>query len=228
MTMFCVTNELADEMRPCTRKGEHLTTCDGNEYLYNAKHRREETTGKTCKGCAPREAKMGMLCYPCYEKVEQAFTDWTPWFQDTIAGIDRLVQRDNGGIRSSAFGHIPLPGTMLAINEIESYLKSFPGSIEQWASTFFGAVDAIHFSRAVPAARRTHQIEEKAYRIARTRCPECKQLSLVWNPPTKQGADVTVKCQNAACGHEINQDGYEVLQFVKTPQSDDSNPTEAA
>lgn len=224
MTMFCVTNELTDEMRPCTRKGEHLTTCDTFEYRYNPGRRRDEATGRECKGCAPREASVGMLCYPCFEKVEQAFTDWSPWYADTIAGIDRLVQRDNGGIRSSAFGHIPLPGTMLAINEIESFLKSFPGTIEGWASTYFGAVDAIHFSRAVPAARRTHQIEEQAYRIARTRCPHCKQLSLVWNPPTKQGAEVNVKCQNAKCGHEISQDVYEVLKTVKTPEIADSEP----
>lgn len=228
MTLFCVTNELTDEMRPCTRKGEHLTTCDDYEYTYNAKHRRDEQTGRLCKGCAPREAKVGMLCYPCFEKVEQAFTDWTPWFQNTIAEVDRLVQRDNGGIRSSAFGHIPLPGTMLAIDEIKSFLKEFDGDIERWVSSYFGAVDAIHFSRAVPAARRTHQVEEKAYRIARTRCPDCKQLSLVWNPPAKQGADVTVKCQNDKCGHEINQDVYEVLKLGKTPEIADSEPLEVA
>lgn len=228
MTMFCVTNELADEMRPCTRKGEHLISCDGFEYTYNPKRRRDESTGKVCRGCLPREANVGLLCYPCYERVQTAFTEWTPWFTETIAGIDRLVQRDNGGIRSASQGHIPLPGTMLAINEIESYLKSFPGDTEQWVSSYFGAVDAIHFSKAVPAARRTHQVEEKAYRIARTRCPECKQQSLIWNPPAKQGADVTVTCQNEACKHQISQDGYEVLKLVKVAQIDAGERVEVA
>ena len=117
---------------------------------------------------------------------------------------------------------------MLAINEIESYLKSFNGTIEAWVSSYFGAVDAIHFSRAVPAARRTHQIEEKAYRIARTRCPKCKQQSLVWNPPATATSDVTVKCQNQLCGHEISQDGYEVLSLVKVAENAPSDPVEAA
>lgn len=214
MTMLCITNDIHD-FRSCTIKNEHTVRCDGGEYRWNETHQRMEATGKPCRGCLPKLAQHGCLCWPCWERVQQAFADWTP-FEPMIRGVERAVQRDNGGIRGQSIGYVPIPGTVLAVEEIRSYLRSNPGNVDLWISTPEGAADAVRFARAVASAIRTHAVEEKAHKLHRLRCPDCGQLNLLWNPPSHGGGDITVTCQ---CGktireHDTTRDGQEKLAIV--------------
>lgn len=202
MTVFCVTNEM-DDARSCTVKGQHETICDGWQYHYDAIRGIEIATGKPCTGCQPREAKKGMLCWSCWERVEQAFVDWTPELESALYRNDRLVQRDNGGIRSQIVGYVNLPATSLALNEVNSYLKSWTTSTDLWVCTVDGAKDAVRFARAVGVAKRSHEIEEKQRQMQRVRCPKCGQLSFVRNPPEDFEKPVTIKCQTEGCGKLI-------------------------
>lgn len=215
MTVSCITNHMVDA-GSCTRKGQHLSDCDGNEYQWVEVRQREETTGRLCGGCLPREARHGLLCSACWGKVQSAFEEWGP-FSKLIAGVDRAVQRDNGGVRGQSVGYVPLPGTMLAVDEIESYLRTMTGSLDVWVSWEAGARDAVRFARSVAAAIRTHAVEERPHRVNRTRCTECRRLTLVWNPTTHPGADVTVTCSNPECGAELDHDSFEKVASIERP-----------
>jgi len=216
--IMCVTNSMGD-FRSCCIRGEHTLNCDGREYAWNEARGREETTGKLCKGCRPREARIGHLCLACWEHVEQALSAW-PMFEMRIDGVSRAVQRDNGGISGQSIGYVPIPGTVLALDEVRSYYTLI-GNADQWVNTVEGAMDARRFARALEAAMRTHPAEERAHKLRRLRCPSCKTLTFVWNPPERLHGDITVTCQNPGCGkaiHEHDRDpsGTEKLDIIAT------------
>lgn len=191
MTLLCVTNSM-DDWRSCTIREAHSVRCEHPD---------------TCTGCLPRLASVGLLCYPCWDRVEHAFAEWTPERRRLLASIDRAVQRDTGGRTSGPEGYVPLPGTALAVDEVESYLRTFHGfpTAQAWVSTFDGAADAVRFAAAVPRALRTHELEERDRPLRRVRCADCGQLSFVRHPPAAAGALVTVKCENPDCGKTIRE-----------------------
>lgn len=217
MTLLCITNTIPDT-RPCTHKNQHTIRCDGNQYRWNENRGREEATGRRCNGCLPRLAQKGHLCWGCWERVEQALTDW-PGFERMIAGVERAVQRDNAGVRSQSVGYVPMSGTVLAVEEIRSYVRTLTGHVDVWIASAAGAADAVRFARAMSAALRTHAVEEKAHKLQRLRCPDCGQLSFNWNPPSSAQGRITVKCQNETCGktiteHERTKTGEEKIAIV--------------
>lgn len=213
--IMCVTNQMHD-FRSCTHRGAHKANCDRLEYAWSEDRDREESTGRECKGCRPREARIGQMCLNCYEHVVTAVGDWEPWAA-MLRGIDRAVQRDNGGIGGQSIGYVPIPGTVLALDEVWSYAKSMTGNVDQWVSTVTGAKDARRFARALEGALRTHAVEEKAHQVKRTRCTSCGQLTLVWNPAMAFGQDVTVKCSNPACQHVMDQDSFDKIAAIEKP-----------
>ena len=197
MSLVCITNDISG-MRSCTVKGEHMSTCDG--------FRGE----RECRGCLPRPAEHGLLCWSCWENVVRVLTQW-PHFAETINNMERAIQRDTAGVRTNTQGYIPIPATRLAVDECESYLKSYRGNAEEWVSRIEGATDALLFVRLAEMAFRTHPIEETAHRINRFRCRRCNHLSLVWNPPAWAGDDVRVTCGNSECGYELDQAAFELV-----------------
>ncbi|QWT24954.1 hypothetical protein KPL76_06245 [Subtercola sp. PAMC28395] len=212
---FCITNTMTD-VRSCTVKDEHQIVCDGYEYRRNPQHGGEEATGRECRGCLPRIAQVGLLCYSCYDKVLHAYSAWTEDRRRILASIDRAVQRDNGGVRTAQEGYVPLPGTMLALDEVASYLRTDTGTFTEWLSKPEGAADSLRFARAVTAAQRTHELEEKAHRVQRIRCPKCQQQSLVWKPTMKPDDHVTITCQNSSCDAELDQPTFELEESLQT------------
>ena len=215
MTLLCITNQM-DDFRSCTIRGEHKVSCNGYRYRWDDRRRQWQNVGE-CTGCLGRLAKVGLLCIACYEKVQHAFVEWTPAREAAMGSIDRAVQRDTAGRTSGPEGYVPIPGTILAVNEINSYLGSFPGRLDLWVSTERGAKDAVRFARVVPAALRTHELEEKQHQVRRTRCPQCRQLTLVWKPPAEPGASVKVVCRS--CLHELPQDAFEKVAAIENPDA---------
>lgn len=153
-----------------------------------------------------RPADRGFLCEWCYELVVHAYEKWDRFKQALDATEGRAVQGDNAGIRSKQLGHVNLPVTFLSIDECERHLASLPNgarAIDIWVSTEAGALDAIRFAHAADRAYRSHEVEERPTRIRRVRCPNCSLLTLVRNPPTHQGASITIPC--SSCGHTIRE-----------------------
>jgi hypothetical protein len=213
VTILCVTNRMTDA-RSCVLRGQHKVTCDGYVHVWNPKLGRTERTERHCTGCLPKLATTGYLCWSCWEGVQHAFEEWGP-FERMLNGIDRAVQRDNGGISAGTLGYVPIPGTQLALDELRSYLRYFHGNATLWVSTEEGAKDAVRFSRSVASAVRTHAVEEKAHQIKRTRCPKCAQLTLVWHPTPAFGGNVTVTCANEKCSHVLDQAAFEKVTAIE-------------
>lgn len=213
MTLCCITNDM-DDVRSCTIRDEHSSGCDGCAYRWNSTKNEREDSGRPCTGCLPQPAKHGLLCWGCWERVEHALTAW-PAFAVIIASIDRAVVHDNGGIGGSSEGYVPIPGTRLAVDECESYLRTLTGPADAWVARWDGAVDAVRFARAAESAFRTHAIEEKPHRIKRTRCTKCNQLTLIWNPPQYAHDLVRVTCQNKECLLELDQRSFEKVAEIE-------------
>jgi hypothetical protein len=68
VTLICITN-LMDDQHSCTLRGQHQITCDGWEYRWSTDQHLEVATGRECRGCQPREAKHGLLCWECWQTV---------------------------------------------------------------------------------------------------------------------------------------------------------------
>lgn len=210
--LVCVTNEMPD-VRPCTIRDEHTTTCGDWEYrLVTTGYDKQghpihehRATGKPCKGCLPRPARVGLLCHPCWLQLEQALADW-PRFEQMIRGVDRAVRGDGGGRSGRGAGYVPIPGTALSVEECVSYLTEQAWTDARlWVSTEVGARNAVLFTRAAQIAYRSHPIEEKPRKLRRVRCPECGQLSFVRTPPAGQSMPVIVRCQNDECGKTVRE-----------------------
>jgi len=203
MSLVCITNDMPG-VRSCTIRGQH-SICDG--------WRGE----KECKGCLPRSAEHGLLCWACWERLITVMTAW-PEFAQLVAPLDRVMMPDNAGVRSSTAGHIPLPQTWLDVNEAESFLLSLTSvgaNTDAWVSSESGAKDAVNFMRVAERAFISHPIEEKPHKIVRTRCFKCSMLTLVWNPPKYLGDAVKVTCRNPGCLHEIDQTSFEVIAQIE-------------
>lgn len=210
MTLICITHELDPEFRPCMKKDQHFAACDGNEYRYDAGASDYLSTGRKCGGCVPKEASVGLLCWSCWERLEKAFEDWSPAFLAILSTMDRAVQPDNSGIRSASYGHIPLPGTTLTIDEVESYRRDAAVDPTVWVCAPKGAINALRFTRAVKTAVSAHEVGERRHMVEQIRCPKCQQLSLLWFPPGTRTEDVRIQCQNSACLDLITQPESEV------------------
>ena len=206
MTILCITAEKLPGIRACTIRDHHLESCGRGE----------------CTGCAPRSADRGFLCQRCYERVEYALAGWHR-FARALEGVERAVTVDNAGITGTMNGHIPLPGTLLALDECRRLLASLPDGprgLEVWVSSPEGARDAIMFAHAADRAYRTHEIEEREAPLRRVRCPSCERLTLVRRPPQFEREPVVVRCSNRACGREIREGRERAHLYQKTPDGE--------
>ena len=170
----------------CTIRDEHLDTC----------------TNELCRGCLPKPAQVGCLCARDWYALEVAWSEWAI-LEPYLAKYARLSPRNEDGSRSPAGPSIPLPQTLLAWDEVRSWLRDEPQNARAWVSTVEGAEHAVRFTRAVQSAVRSHQIEEKPRRLQRMRCQDCGQL-VIWMPPDGAFQPVTVKCDG--CGRTITDE----------------------
>lgn len=206
--LACITVYMDGE-RPCLRTGEHLW--DALEYDGEERHNLD------CGGCQPRRAEIGLVCLTCYDRIEAALATWRQW-EPMLSGVDRAIRRESA--RSGKPGsQVPIPPVPLAMEELRSYLRHYTGTAERWVASVAGAEDAIRFARAMPAAAEEHPTHEVPHPIARTRCPDCEKLTLVWNPPAYDGADVRVICRDRSCGYEADQSSFEDIAEIEAPGS---------
>lgn len=201
MSLTCVTNETPG-VQSCIIRGEHTTACTGWK------------GDRECPGCLPRPAEHGLLCWDCWENLIDVETRWDE-FITALDGVDRAVQRDNAGVRSSTSTHIGLTNLWMDIHVCLMFRKSLTGMLDEWVSRIHGAQDAVKFTKAARSAYKAHPIEELPHRLKVQRCPKCSQQTLVWHPPQYERDDVRVKCGNEECGQEMDQRSFETLAAIE-------------
>lgn len=205
----CITNDMAHVSHRCTVKGFHTNTCTGFK-----------RSGKECTGCAPRVAKHGLLCWPCWDRLRNVLAKW-PSFELALLELKaenaNAVTPDGEGSASSKLGFDQVHLVTKTLDECLSFL---PGNdlpdgekLDAWVSSLFGARDAIRFTRVSEAAFDFFELEEKPHALDRTYCPECKMKALSWNPPQFYTDEVRVVCLN--CGYEMDQSSHNVLAAIE-------------
>lgn len=188
----CITHHM-DGVRPCTVRDLHYAACEGDP----------------CTGCVPREATHGYVCTACWHRLERAFTEWAA-FLAAFAGEARAVQPEPGGSTSKPSSQVPLSPLQLAIDSIGRYHAQ---DARLWVETPQGAQQAVLFTREMERAARAFPRAENPTKLPTTRCPNCRQRSLVYEPAPSEGADATVHCLN--CDHTMDHASFETLALIE-------------
>lgn len=213
--MCCVTDGSVPGVRACVIRGHHRVTCP--EY---GRAIDDETASRTCDGCRPRPAERGFLCARHFDDVKRAYGRWGEWRRQVERVGDRAARRDTAGRSSTATGFVPLSGWQLAADECDRLIASLYAlprpDIRAWVDDERGARDAIMFAHAAEHAYGQHETRERPHRIPLVRCPLCSQKTLVWLPPVYFRSEVTVFCQNDACGHDLTQTALEAIADIDT------------
>lgn len=157
---------------------------------------------ESCKGCAPRAAAVGFVCWGCFDALAVELARW-PKFAAAMRGVERPVKHDGGG--ATQVGYVPLTGVQLAIDECSRWLATRPDDDASWVSTLAGAEAAVRFTRASQAAHRAYPAEEPSRRLRRMHCPGCGMPTLLRVPPEGAKLPVQVVCQTEGCGRVIRE-----------------------
>jgi hypothetical protein len=244
VTLACITNDPGMvAVRSCTIPGEHGDFCDGGEYrsiiVYDQTTRQDvhqlRWTGRACRGCLPRQAEHGLLCWHCWEKVLDALRMALDMISH-LRSIETAQQLDNQGVRGSSSWNLPVPATWRAADELLILLghptPGFPSDAnvfevdaitertldalnpELWVSSKDGAMDAVRFYLAMQRATHAHPMREYEHRIRNVRCHQCRQYSLLWKPPLEHHDDIHVECTNPKCGAMVDQTLYERMEAI--------------
>lgn len=103
----------------------------------------------------------------------------------------------NSRVQSSNTGHVGIPATKLAWEEItriadELYTKF--GDVETAACDMFGQFLLEQLSREVSTAAHRWPAEEKPHKVNAVPCPSCRMLTLMYRPPRERNDEVLVEC----------------------------------
>lgn len=108
--------------RGCSLYRRHLTDCDGYD-----------DTGRDCRGCLPRRAEHGNLCWPCHRRFELMLTDAPVvyrWLTGNMAAGEGAARAKEQHERSGAKGEdVPAP-VKLDVMDVRDLLAD---QLAQWA-----------------------------------------------------------------------------------------------
>lgn len=211
--------------RPCTVRGEHLSTCGDPD---------------SCNGCLPYRAEVGMLCRLCDERYKAALATTVRLVEFLASGGQ--APNDVNKSRGKPGPRLPIKESKLAADEIWTHLagvaiahgsgsgkhyqgwpvgtsvsKGFMPSLEladvvraindlaAWVegeasvtSRVEGAEAAVTFYREVQRQLARFPLEEKPKRVKYLRCRTCQQFAVVDRPPLHFTAARVDECR--ACG----------------------------
>lgn len=111
-------------------------------------------------------------------------------------------------VQSSMGGHIGIPATTLAHDEIQRIsveLYEQFGELDKAACDQFGAYLLVQLGREVSTAVARWPMEERPHKVTAMRCGGCGELSLTYRPPRHEGDSVRVDCK---CGYVLEDDGF--------------------
>lgn len=182
-------------IRGCCLFGLHLDECEG----YDA-------TGRDCRGCLPRRAKHGHLCWPCHRRLELMLTDAPTvyrWLTGNIAAGQGAAP-DDVKVRGGGDG-APLPMKAAVFDVRQLLADRLALWSDDWSETHNVTAprhsveaDSEFLLRWLPGLERLDWIGDWWTELAETMtdahalapwrpvmrrvpgvpCPECKQVNL--------------------------------------------------
>lgn len=123
-----------------------------------------------------------------------------------IAGYVSFAPEDVR-VQSSGGGHIGIPATKLAYDEI----LRLSGELNKWAGVDeaardqFGAFLLTMLGEEVSTAAHRWPMEDKPHKVEAMRCGGCGMLTLTYRPPRWEGDQIRVDCP---CGYVLEDDGF--------------------
>lgn len=99
----CITNTMHD-WRSCTIRGEHFAHCDGFARRWNAQTNRVDILDSECRGCLPRPAEVGYLCYDHVVKLDAALREVDELVAFMIEDASNGVRDANSGGGTASSG----------------------------------------------------------------------------------------------------------------------------
>jgi len=96
-----VTTETRACIRGCSLYRQHLTDCDGFD-----------VAGRECRGCLPRRAEHGNLCWPCHRRFELMLTDAPTvyrWLTGNLASGEGAARARDDFERGASNPETPTP-----------------------------------------------------------------------------------------------------------------------
>lgn len=123
-----------------------------------------------------------------------------------IAGYVSFAPEDVR-VQSSGDGHIGIPATKLAYDEI----LRLSGELNKWAGVDeaahdqFGAFLLTMLGEEVSTAAHRWPMEDKPHKVEAMRCGGCGMLTLTYRPPRWEGDNIRVDCP---CGYVLEDDGF--------------------
>ncbi|ALJ22063.1 hypothetical protein [Microbacterium sp. No. 7] len=130
-----------------------------------------------------------------------------PWLR--VAGYIRSGEVDVK-VTSSQDGHIGLPPTWLAAEEITRLLQELNQwpELEDAVNDEYGAWVAWEFTRETEIARAKWPHADRPHRVRHMRCQACNALTLRYHPPRFDGDRVIVRCSDKACRAIMDEDMF--------------------
>lgn len=193
MTLNCITNDISG-LRSCTVFGEHVDDCER----------------PNCTGCVPRSAKVGILCMGCWLDLGEAVSDWAA-AAPLLTGIKRAITPEPGSAHAGP--RLPLTPLEQDLDAVLRLHQAITWPLTAWVATEEGAANAVRLARQIRYTLDHHPVREQPHAIARTRCPECSLLTLVYHPASHAGDIPTVVCSN--CGNTLEHRAYEALALIE-------------
>lgn len=122
MSFPCFTHYLHD-VPACVHPDRHIDGEPHPAQTYNRDRGEyvDISPARPCRGCLPRRAEHGLLCWSCWEK----FTDALNQAVDVIThlrSIERAATPDNAGVRTAAGWVLPIPATWRVADELIAIL----------------------------------------------------------------------------------------------------------
>ncbi|BDZ40806.1 hypothetical protein GCM10025865_01050 [Paraoerskovia sediminicola] len=209
----------------CTRRDDHLPTCEGE-----------------CKGCQPRPAEHGILCQWCYQRLAEAVThteQLAAHLYETarLLVISGTAYSEDTPTAGEPSERLILHPAWLAADELESDVASWvllvleehdppllgPVASKQtnvawlenrleWCSRQEWAPDMrreLCSTIATLTARWPTEDSVQPPRSLDVPCPLCEQVSLVYAPPSFAGQPFAVGCQNPDCARTFSEDEWQ-------------------
>lgn len=153
---------------------------------------------------------IGYYTYDQFNRLRNAVNDartLIPWLR--VAGYIR-TGTDDIRVHSSRDGHIGLPPTWIAAEEITRLLQELNQwpELEDAVNDEYGAWVAWEFTREAETAQAKWPHTDRPHRIHVMRCTACNGLTLRYHPPRHDGDRVIVRCKDRSCGAVMDEDMF--------------------
>lgn len=128
--LYCITNEPVHDM-----PGNYPRKCVKRDFkTRNPENHWNFCRDDDCRGCMPKRAEVGLLCYPCWERTSEALSKVREMIVH-LRSISKESQPISERVSTSLAARLPVPSSWLAADELVRILDidnvAFDSTVQQ-------------------------------------------------------------------------------------------------